>query len=92
MSNPDDPNSADDTPVDASVIDVDAEGADEYDHYVDESFDEIADGYRLMNTFNEEIENVSASDWDLDADALWGGADETPDYGPDPGSAFDFPI
>jgi hypothetical protein len=87
--NPDDPKPTDeDTPGD----DFDGHAVDAYGQFVDESFDEIADSFRLMNTFTEEIENVSASDWDLDADALWGGVDEPTHFGPDPGSAFDIPI
>ncbi|MEJ1156041.1 MULTISPECIES: hypothetical protein [Microbacterium] len=70
---------------------IDAASGDSFGQYVDASFDEIADGYRLMTSFAEEIENVTASDWDLDADELWGGVEDPADFGPEPGgSAFDF--
>lgn len=51
------------------------------------------DGDLFANAFTEEIENVAVSDWDVDADALWGGAEPEPyDLGPEPGyGAFDFP-
>lgn len=51
------------------------------------------DGDLFANAFTEEIENVAVSDWDVDADALWGGAELEPyDLGTQPGSgAFDFP-
>jgi hypothetical protein len=54
--------------------------------------DEV-DGDLFANAFTEEIENVAVSDWDVDADALWGGAEPEPyDLGTVQGSgAFDFP-
>lgn len=56
------------------------------------SADEV-DGDLFANAFTEEIANVAVSDWDVDADALWGGAEPEPyDLGSQPGSgAFDFP-
>ncbi|MFE5407223.1 hypothetical protein [Microbacterium sp. NPDC056569] len=52
------------------------------------SFDELP----FANAFSEEIENVTASDWDVDADVLWGGAAGSFDTGTDPAAnAFDFP-
>jgi len=46
----------------------------------------------FANAFTEELENVAASDWDVDADALWGD-DATFDVGMDPGAAaYDFPV
>lgn len=45
------------------------------------------------NMFTEEIENVDASDWDVDSDLLWGndGAEATIDIG-DGVFDTDFPI
>ncbi|MFC8682707.1 hypothetical protein ACFT30_14415 [Microbacterium ureisolvens] len=45
------------------------------------------DGF--VNAFTEEIENITASDWDVDADVLWGD-DGSLGTGPDP-TGFDFP-
>lgn len=45
------------------------------------------------NMFTEEIENINASDWDVDSDLLWGddGAEATVDIG-DGVFDTDFPI
>ncbi|WP_448711048.1 hypothetical protein [Microbacterium profundi] len=45
-----------------------------------------------MKMFTQEIENVDASDWDVDSESLWGG--EEPDLGVDVGDGLfdsDFP-
>lgn len=45
-----------------------------------------------MNMFTQEIENVDASDWDVDSESLWGG--EEPDTGVGSGDGLfdsDFP-
>ncbi|KJL40856.1 MULTISPECIES: hypothetical protein [Microbacterium] len=53
--------------------------------------DVMVDDDPFANAFTDEIANVTASDWDVDADVLWGD-DASPDLGIDPGaSAFDFP-
>jgi len=56
--------------------------------------DDLDEEYPLANVFTEEIENVATSDWDVDADALWGGAtSDLYDLGAEPGAtAFDFPV
>ncbi len=45
------------------------------------------------NMFTEELENINASDWDVDSDLLWGddGAEGTVDIG-DGSFDTDFPI
>jgi hypothetical protein len=56
-----------------------------------ESWDEPGD-LSGMNMFTQEIENVDASDWNVDSDSLWGG--EEPDTGVDIGDGLfdtDFP-
>lgn len=46
----------------------------------------------FANAFTDEIVNVSASDWDVDADVLWG-QDASLDLDADPGpAAYDFPV
>jgi len=53
--------------------------------------EDVVDDDPLANVFTEEIENVAASDWDIDADVLWG-EDSSLDIGMDPGAgAYDFP-
>ena len=61
----------------------------------DESWDESADPFADplgVNMFTQEIENVDASDWDVDSDSLWGdvGADAGTDIG-DGSFDIDFP-
>lgn len=83
-------NTPDSAAADYTAPDGGANG-DPFGQYVDASFDEIADGYRLMTSFTEEIENVTASDWALDADEIWGGEELPPDFGTEAGGAgFDF--
>ncbi len=54
--------------------------------------EDVVDDDPFANAFTDEIVNVTASDWDVDADALWG-ADASPDVGFDPGpGAYDFPV
>jgi len=58
--------------------------------------DAISDGFDnvnpFANVFTEEIENVSASDWDVDADVLWGDGPDLYDLGGEPDATeFDFP-
>ncbi|GAA5205099.1 hypothetical protein [Microbacterium kyungheense] len=49
-------------------------------------------GYPFANVFTEEIENVSVSDWDVDADALWGDRPDLYELGGEPdATAFDLP-
>ena len=46
-----------------------------------------------MNMFTDEIDNIDASDWDVDSDSLWGSDDGTAAI--DPGDGLfdtDFPI
>ncbi|WP_127820427.1 hypothetical protein [Microbacterium sp. CPCC 204701] len=51
------------------------------------------DGDLFANAFTDEIQNVAASDWDVDADALWGGVEPDPyDAGTASGTALDFPV
>ncbi len=57
-----------------------ADGAD------DSSFDAFD-----ADIFTREIENVSASDWDVDTDLLWGEPDAPDDPGAD-AMITDFPI
>lgn len=51
----------------------------------EELWDEHAD-LSGMSMFTQEIENVEASDWDVDSDSLWGG--EGPDLGVDIGDGL----
>ncbi|MFB7894222.1 hypothetical protein ACFC1I_18620 [Microbacterium sp. NPDC056044] len=44
----------------------------------------------FANMFTDEIVNVTASDWDVDADVLWGD-DAEPQLGIDGPAAYDFP-
>jgi hypothetical protein len=44
----------------------------------------------LANLFTEEIENVNASDWDVDTALIWG--DDGGHAAVDDGGAVDFPI
>ena len=57
----------------------------------DDSFD-AADAWDAFDAdvFTREIENVSASDWDVDTDLLWGDLDAPDDPGADAMSP-DFP-
>lgn len=51
------------------------------------------DGDLFANAFTDEIQNVTASDWDVDADALWGGVASDPyGLGTAPGPTLDFPV
>lgn len=86
MANTPDPAAAHSAASDAAM------NGDPFGQYVDASFDELADSYRLMSSFSEEIENVTASDWQLDADEIWGGeSSPEEDFGPESGTAaFDF--
>jgi hypothetical protein len=46
----------------------------------------------FVSAFTDEIANVTASDWDLDADVLWGD-DVPPGLGADPGAmGYDLPM
>ena len=90
----DDPRSQDDLPLDDMPelpggppvgSDVGASGED--------AWDELASGNpTALDLFSAEIENVDASDWDFDADLIWGddGGDAAVDGG---GTAEpDFPL
>ncbi|WP_106816605.1 hypothetical protein [Microbacterium timonense] len=54
--------------------------------------EELVDDDSFVNAFTDEIAGITASDWDVDADVLWGD-DVSPDLGADPGAAgYDFPM
>lgn len=44
------------------------------------------------NLFSAELANVDASDWDIDADAIWGEDPASVDHVDDGGGAFDMPL
>lgn len=46
----------------------------------------------MPNLFSAEIENVDASDWDVDADLIWGEDGDGPVDDADPGPGFDLPM
>lgn len=39
---------------------------------VDDSFNDYSDTYTATNSFNEELTSISESDWDVDANVIWG--------------------
>ena len=47
------------------------------------AFDDSPFGGLDADIFTREIENVSASDWDVDTDLLWGDPDAAGDQGAD---------
>ena len=76
----------DDVPEQPADAD-DALGADPWDEDFADPFADPAS----TNLFSAEIENVNASDWDVDADRIWGddgGSDAVDDGGV---SGLDFP-
>jgi hypothetical protein len=90
---------ADEAPFDDALVDGDDLVADDEpagqdaadDPLPASSFDASIEEFRFGNSFSEEIENVTASDWDVDADLLWGDAGSF-DSGAEPdAAAFDFP-
>lgn len=54
----------------------------------DDGVDALGDG--VSNWFSAEIENVNASDWEADADAIWGDDGAASDIAQDFG--LDFPL
>ncbi|GAA5093882.1 hypothetical protein GCM10025760_24610 [Microbacterium yannicii] len=76
-----------DAPADVDA-DVDVDEPD----FADASAYGMVDDDPFMNSFTDEIMNVTASDWDVDADSLWG-VEPALDPGTDPSpSAFDLPV
>ena len=57
----------------------------------DDAADPFADS-ATANLFSAEIENVSASDWDMDADSIWGGDAPLGDVDDGGGIGLDFTL
>ena len=77
----------DDVPEPSADSD-DAPGADAWNMDFSDPFADPA----TANLFSEEIENVNATDWDLDADSIWGddvGSDAVDNGG---AAGLDFPL
>ncbi len=70
---------------------ADADGAPGADAWNVDFTDPFADP-AMANLFSAEIENVNATDWDVDADSIWGddvGSDAVDDGGV---TGLDFPL